>query len=151
MEQPRKFFCHFHGTDLDHTTNHCPEKKKTLERMEAEKKAKLVGHTSWPGPTNQTYNPPQPNQTYNPVVLFNTSFQPTPAFSYNPYPPNWQLSQPNIQRAPPTNIEPQSSRRAFAPTTRATTKTRTTKPSTKPMQCSTNLRHDHAHLRRFIS
>jgi hypothetical protein len=28
--------------------NQCPEKKKTLERMEAEKKAKLVGHTNWP-------------------------------------------------------------------------------------------------------
>ena len=44
---PKKFFCHFHGSDSDHRTNQCPEKKKTLDRMEAEKKAKLVGHTTW--------------------------------------------------------------------------------------------------------
>ena len=41
-DQPRKFFCHFHGAESDHTTNHCPKKKKTLDRMEAEKKAKLA-------------------------------------------------------------------------------------------------------------
>ena len=25
---PKKFFCHFHGNELDHTTNFCPKKKK---------------------------------------------------------------------------------------------------------------------------
>jgi len=39
---PKKFFCHFHGSDSDHTTNFCAEKKRTLEQMEEEKKAKLV-------------------------------------------------------------------------------------------------------------
>ena len=42
-EGPQKLYCHFHGVDAGHRTNQCPEKKKTLERMEAEKKAKLVG------------------------------------------------------------------------------------------------------------
>ena len=46
--EPKIFFCHFHGSDSDHRTNQCPEKKKTLDRMESEKKAKLVGHTTWP-------------------------------------------------------------------------------------------------------
>jgi len=102
-DQPKKFFCHFHGAESDHTTNRCPEKKKTLDRMEVEKKAKLVSHTSWPG-SSQTYNP-QETQHYNlipsshaynptPQALpsappFNP-FQPSPAFSYNPYPANWQ-------------------------------------------------------------
>ena len=45
---PKKFFCHFHASDCDHRTNQCPLKKKTLDRMESEKKAKLVGHTTWP-------------------------------------------------------------------------------------------------------
>ena len=80
LDQPRKLSCHFHGTDTDHNTNPCPEKKKTLERMETEKKAKMVGHTSWPAPPNQPYTPTLPT--------FNPPFQPVPAFSYNPYPTN---------------------------------------------------------------
>src|SRR6185503_16375808 len=36
--EPKKFFCHFHRPDSDHRTNQCPE-KKTLERMESEKKS----------------------------------------------------------------------------------------------------------------
>jgi hypothetical protein len=45
--EPNKFFCHFHRRDSDHTTNYCPEKKKTLERMEDEKKGeKIVSHTA---------------------------------------------------------------------------------------------------------
>jgi len=52
--EPKKFFCHFHESDSDHRTNQCPEKKKTLERMESEKKTKLVGHTTWPQ-TPQTH------------------------------------------------------------------------------------------------
>ena len=39
MDQ-KSFFCHFHGNESDHTTNFCPEKKRTLERMEEEKKGK---------------------------------------------------------------------------------------------------------------
>ena len=45
---PQKLFCHFHGEDAGHRTNQCPDKKRTLVRMEAEKNAKLVAHTSWP-------------------------------------------------------------------------------------------------------
>ena len=116
-EQPRKFFCHFHGAESDHTTNHCTNKKKTLKRMEAEKMAKLVGHTSCPGSANQTYNLPQLSQTYNPLPpnhpynptpsmltstsAFSVPFQPALAFSYKSYPANWQSPQPNTQRAPP--------------------------------------------------
>jgi len=81
--------------------------KETHERMEAEKKAKLVGHTSWPAPTNQPYDPLPPNHPYDPAPsmltsppAFNVPFQPTPAFSYNPYLANWQPPQSNAQRAP---------------------------------------------------
>src|SRR6185503_8638056 len=42
---PQKLFCHFHGEDAGHRTNQCPEKKRTLERMDAKKNAKLVAHT----------------------------------------------------------------------------------------------------------
>lgn len=77
---PRKLFCHFHGSDSDHTTNFCPEKKRTLECMEEEKKAKLVNHTTLSGPSAPHF-PPTP-------ALYNPTFQPTPAFSYNPYPNN---------------------------------------------------------------
>ena len=75
---PKKFFC---GNESDHTTNFCPEKKRTLERMEEEKKAKMVSHTVWSGPSAPPF-PPAP-------ALYNPTFQPTPAFSYNPYPNNW--------------------------------------------------------------
>ena len=83
---PKKFFCHFHGSDSDHTTNFCPEKKRTLERMEEEKKAKLVSHTAWSGPSAPPF-PPTPN-------LYNPTYQPTPAFTYNPYPNNWPPQPP---------------------------------------------------------
>ena len=67
---PKKFFCHFHGSDSDHTTNFCLEKKRTLERMEEdEKKAKLVSHTAWSGPSAPLF-PPTPN-------LYNPTYQPT--------------------------------------------------------------------------
>jgi hypothetical protein len=29
--ESKKFFCHFHGRDSDHTTNYCPEKKNLRE------------------------------------------------------------------------------------------------------------------------
>ena len=129
-DQPKKFFYHFHGVESDHTMNHCLEKKKTLNRMEAEKKAKLVGHTSWIG-SSQTHNPQQPqhynlippSHAYNPTPQtlpsappFNP-FQPLPAFSYNPYPTNWQPPQPNSQRVPsqPPNSNPQESLPLEAP------------------------------------
>ena len=71
---PKKVFCHFHVSDSDHTTNFCPE-KKTLERMEEEKKAKLVSHTAWSGPSAPPF-PPTSN-------LYNPTYQPSPAFTYN--------------------------------------------------------------------
>jgi len=61
--------------------------------MEAEKKAKLVGHTSWPNQQTQQFQPPQPT--------FNNSFQAMPTFSHNPYPINWQPPQQNHPRLPP--------------------------------------------------
>ena len=63
-EGPQKLYCHFHGVDASHRTNQCPEKKKMLERMEVEKKAKLVGHTSWPIQQAQQFQTTQP--TFNP-------------------------------------------------------------------------------------
>ena len=63
-EGPQKLYCHFHGVDASHRTNQCPEKKKTPERMEVEKKAKLVGHTSWPIQQAQQFQTTQP--TFNP-------------------------------------------------------------------------------------
>ena len=92
--------------------------------MEAEKKAKLVSHTSWTG-SGQTHNPQQaqhynlipPNHAYNPTPQtlpsappFNP-FQPLPAFSYNPYPANWQPSQPTPQviQPQPSSSNPQES------------------------------------------
>ena len=96
---PKKFFCHFHGSDSDHRTNQCPEKKKTLDRMEAEKKAKLVGHTTWP----QTQQPQQIQYTqpsFVPTQPFTQAYRP-PMFNYN-YNHSWQ-PQPN----PPTQtIQP---------------------------------------------
>ena len=84
---PKKLFCHFHGPDSDYRTNQCLEKKKTLDKMESEKKAKLIGHTTWPQTphTQPPFVPPPPfTQTYRPS-----------AFNYN-YNPNWQ-PQPNPQ------------------------------------------------------
>ena len=78
---PKKFFCHFHGSDSDHTTNFYPEKKRTLERMEEEKKAKLVSHTAWLRPSAPPF-PPTSN-------LYNPTYQPSLAFTYNTYPNNW--------------------------------------------------------------
>jgi len=85
--EPKKFFCHFHGSDSDHRTNQCPEKKKTLDRMESEKKAKLVGHTTWP----QTPQAPQQIQytqpSFVPPPTFTQAYRP-PMFNYN-YNHNW--------------------------------------------------------------
>src|SRR6185312_9831678 len=75
------------------------EKKKTLERMESEKKAKLVGHTTWPQ-TPQTQ--PQQIQYTQPSFVpppppFTQAYR-LPMFNYN-YNHNWQ-SQPNPQTQP---------------------------------------------------
>ena len=69
--------------------------------MEAEKKAKMVEHTNWIAPSNQPYTPTLPP--------FNQPFQPVPAFSYNPYPANWQPPLQNSQGAlsQPPNLNPQ--------------------------------------------
>ena len=75
-------FYHFHGNDSDLTTNYCPEKKKTLETMDAKKKNKLISHTSLSG---QSCYP---------------TFAPTPAFNYHPYLATWQTPTTNSQRAP---------------------------------------------------
>ena len=91
--ETRNFFCHFHGNQSDPTTNHCPEKKKTLEWMEAEKKAKMVRHTAWAGPSAPPY--PPATQLYNP------NFQPTLAFTYNPYPNNWPSQLPTFPKHHP--------------------------------------------------
>jgi hypothetical protein len=61
--------------------------------MEAEKKAKPVGHTSWPNQQTQQFQPPQP--------IFNNSFQAMLTFGYNPYPINWQPPQQNHPSLPP--------------------------------------------------
>jgi len=70
-----------------------PKRKKKLERMEAEKKARMVRHTSWSAPLIQSSNLPQ--QIYNPV------FTHIPSFSYSPYPANWQPPYTITQRTPP--------------------------------------------------
>ena len=61
--------------------------------MKAKKKAKLVGHTTWPIQQAQQFQPPQP--------IFNPPFQTIPTFGYNPYPINWQPSQPNHPKLSP--------------------------------------------------
>src|SRR6185503_18354011 len=67
--------------------------KRKLERMEAEKNAKLVAHTSWPAQQTLQFQPPQPT--------FNPPFQIVPTFGYNSYPINWQPPQQNQPRLPP--------------------------------------------------
>jgi len=44
----RNYTVTFMGKMLATEPINAQKKKRTLERMEAEKKAKLVGHTSWP-------------------------------------------------------------------------------------------------------
>ena len=63
------------------------------------KKAKLVSHTAWSGPSALPF-PPAP-------TLYNPTFQPTPAFTYNPYPNNWPPRPPTYPK--PLSLPPPSS------------------------------------------
>ena len=80
------------GQTLATEPTNVPKRRKPSKRMEVEKKAKLVVHTSWPT------QPTQPFQT--PQLPYNPPFQPIPAFSYNPYPANWQPPQSKNARLP---------------------------------------------------
>jgi hypothetical protein len=60
--------------------------------MEVEKKAKMINHTAWSGPSAPPY--PSASQLYNPT------FQPTPAFFYNPYPNSWPTQPPTYSKPP---------------------------------------------------
>ena len=123
--EPKKLFCHFHGPSSDHRTNQCPEEKKTLERMESEKKAKLVGHTTWPQ-TPQT----QPQQ----IQYTQPSFVPPPIYPSIPS-THVQLQLQLAATAKPPNTT-QSTRHPSSANTRAATTTpnpptKTRKPNHK--------------------
>ena len=129
LRETKKDFCHFHGTDSDHRTNQCPEKKKTLERMEAEKKAKLVEHTTWPQPPQIQYLPPPPPS-------FRPAYRPSTC-NYNPYNPNWQ-HQPAQPQRPPTQPTTKAQNREELPPPppglppKQETQTSSNQPSTLP-------------------
>jgi len=143
---PKKFFCHFHESDSDHRTNQCPEKKKTLKRMESEKKTKLVGHITWPQtPQTQTPQVQYTQPSFVPTPPFIQTYRP-PAFNYN-YNPNWQ-PQPNPQTQPNQPTTQAQPTQEQLPPPSPPTKTR--KSNHKwPTRDTTNLRNDHAHLRRI--
>ena len=111
--EPEKLFCHFHGPDSDHRTIQRPEKKKTLERMESEKKAKLVGHTTWPK-TPQT----QPLQ----IQYTQPPFVPPPPFVPNIPPIHIQLQlQPQLAAAAKPSNTTESTHHPSSANTRAIT------------------------------
>jgi hypothetical protein len=59
------------------------KKKKTLERMKAEKKAKLVGHTTWSQPQQIQYLPPTTNPIFTSTLTLYPS-TPTPHLLLQP-------------------------------------------------------------------
>ena len=87
---PKKFFCHFHGNESDHTTNFCPEKKEHLSELKKRKKpnwsATLRGqdlrhHHSHQHPhyTIQPSNPHRPSPTTHTQTTGPLSHQLTPS------------------------------------------------------------------------
>jgi hypothetical protein len=71
-QQPRRFYCLFHGEDCTHLTRDCPETKPTRDRMSRAQPAanqRVVAHT-YHHHHQQPYNNEQPqhppNHTYQP-------------------------------------------------------------------------------------
>jgi hypothetical protein len=68
-QQPRRFYCLFHGEDCAHPTRDCPETKATRDRMshaQPTDNPRVVAHTSQqlPQPYNHCHAQHPPNHTY---------------------------------------------------------------------------------------
>ena len=57
----KKLFCHFHGTDSDHTANQCPEKKKKTSK-EWRRKKRPEWSVTLAGPPRSFNHPTYPNK-----------------------------------------------------------------------------------------
>ena len=139
---PKKFFCHFHGSDSDHTTNFCPEKKRTLERMEEEKK----NQTGQPHCMVRIFGTAVP--TYTQSIQSNLPTH--TSIHLQPIPKQLASSATSLsQTAIPTSApEPAAgSGRATSAPSRSTPKARATRLPSLADIYTAILRHDHAHIR----
>ena len=118
--EPKKLFCHFHGPDSDHRTNQSPE-KKTIERMESEKKSQA----SW-----AYYMASDSTNTTPANTVHTTSVCPTTSIHPNIPPARIQLQlQPQLATATnPTNTTKSTPYSSSADTGAATP---TSNPPTK--------------------
>ena len=115
------------GQTLATKPTNVPKRRKPSKRMEV-----------WPT------QPTQPFQT--PQLPYNPPFQPIPAFSYNPYPANWQPPQSNNSRLPHQPINRTTREELPPPPLGPPTKTRKPKHPECPIHSTPNLRHDNANF-----
>jgi hypothetical protein len=81
-QQPRRFYCLFHGEDCEHQTRDCPETKATRDRMARAQPAdnhRVVAHTYQQPPPPYIHAPaPHPRTTHTNTTRKYKSYLPHP-------------------------------------------------------------------------
>lgn len=119
--QPRMYYCTFHGKHLDHATDFCPETKKTFKRITEEKIAttvvvaapKTINHTSFwsQKPYYPVYTLPNSNTVHASTLassFTNHPFNYQPRMMWQPSPQFQSQSRAALQTAsfaPPQPIQ----------------------------------------------